>query len=91
MTIIEQPRIKFSVASQSVDCNAGSATVRVNVMGSSLQTITIHYATSDISAHAGTDYTSSAGTLTIPAGNTSGTFTVPSPRLHRDPATPPSR
>ena len=56
---------------------ASRRTVKVNLMGSSSQTITIHYATSDISAHAGTDYTSTAGTLTIPAGNTSGTFTVP--------------
>ena len=38
----------------------------------------IHYATSDISQRtAGTDYSSTAGTLTIPAGSTSGTFTVP--------------
>ena len=39
--------------------------------------ITIHYATSDDTALAASDYTATSGTLTIPAGATSGTIDVP--------------
>ena len=37
----------------------------------------VAYATSDGSAQAGSDYTAHAGTLTIPAGQTSASFSVP--------------
>jgi hypothetical protein len=39
--------------------------------------VTVHYATSDSSARAPADYTPVSGTLTIPAGSTSRTVTVP--------------
>jgi subtilisin-like proprotein convertase family protein len=39
--------------------------------------VTVQYATADGTGVAGTDYTSVAGTLLIPAGRTSGTVTVP--------------
>ena len=39
--------------------------------------MTINYSTTDGSATAGSDYTSSSGTLTIAAGQTSGTIVVP--------------
>jgi hypothetical protein len=39
--------------------------------------VTVHYATSDNSAKAPGDYTPVSGTLTIPAGSTSRTVTVP--------------
>ncbi len=39
--------------------------------------VTVDYATADVTAAAGTDYTAASGTLTIPAGQTSGTVTVP--------------
>ncbi len=39
--------------------------------------ITINYATSDGTAVAGTNYTATTGVLTIPAGQTSGTISVP--------------
>ena len=77
ITILEQPFVEFAAAAQSVDCNAASATVEVDLSASSLQTIIVHYATSDMSAHSAIDYTPATGNLTIPAGSTSGTFTVP--------------
>ena len=77
VTILEQPLVEFAVAAQSVDCNAGSATIEVDLTASSNQTITVAYATSDMSAHSAIDYTPATSTLTIPAGHTRGTFTVP--------------
>jgi hypothetical protein len=38
--------------------------------------VTVHYATADITAVAGSDYTAAAGNVTIPAGQASRTFTV---------------
>jgi hypothetical protein len=38
--------------------------------------VTVHYDTADITAAAGADYTPASGTVTIPAGQTSRTFTV---------------
>jgi hypothetical protein len=38
--------------------------------------VTVHYATADITATAGSDYVSALGTVTIPAGQTSKTFTI---------------
>src|ERR1019366_3094833 len=79
VTIIEPtpPTIEFHASAQSVNYNASSATVEVDLSATSSQTITVHYLANDGSAHAGTDYTATSGTLTIPAGNISGTFTVP--------------
>jgi hypothetical protein len=39
--------------------------------------VTVHYATADITATAGSDYTVASGDVTIPAGQTSATVTVP--------------
>ncbi len=38
--------------------------------------VTVHYATSDVSARAGSDYIATSGTLTIAAGKTVGYVTV---------------
>src|SRR5262245_27453489 len=42
----------------------------------STQTMSVSYATADGSATAGSDYQAAAGTLTIPAGETTGAITV---------------
>jgi chitinase len=39
--------------------------------------VSVEYATSDVTAAAGDDYTAAAGTLTIPAGSSRGTVRVP--------------
>ena len=54
-----------------------SASVVVNLSKASGSDVTINYTTSDGSALAGSDYTTTSGTLTIAAGQTSGTIVVP--------------
>ena len=56
---------------------AGNATFTVSLSAASGKEITVAYATSDGTATAGSDYTSTSGTLTFTAGQTSKTFTVP--------------
>ncbi len=69
--------VRFDVSSSSVYETNGSAVVTVDLGQVSNQAVTIHYATSDGSATAGTNYTSTSGTLTIAAGQLSGSFTIP--------------
>ena len=58
--------------------NTGSvnATFTVSLSVASSQDVTVHYATVDGSATAGSDYTAASGDLTIPAGHTSATVTI---------------
>lgn len=53
-----------------------SATFTVSLSAASGQNVTVDYATSDNTALAGSDYLATNGTLTIPAGTTSKTFSV---------------
>jgi hypothetical protein len=57
--------------------NTGSvnATFTVSLSVASNHDVTVHYATSDGSA-AGSDYSAASGDLTIPAGQTSATFSI---------------
>jgi hypothetical protein len=66
-----------SVADVTVDETAGQATFTVSLSGASGRETAVDYATTDANATAGEDYTTTGGTLTIPAGATSGTFDVP--------------
>ncbi|MSQ94350.1 MAG: hypothetical protein EXR98_07320 [Gemmataceae bacterium] len=52
------------------------ATITVCLTGESALDVTVDYATGDGSAEAGTDYTGTTGTLTIPAGYTSASFSI---------------
>ena len=58
---------------------AAGATVdfEITLSLAALETVTVDYATSDRTATAGTDYTSTSGTLTFAAGETSKTVQVP--------------
>ncbi len=78
LTIVdnEQPAVQFNAASYSVNEKAGTATITVT-RNSGIGTLTVNYATSNGSAQAGTNYTSTAGLLTFNAGQTTRTFTVP--------------
>jgi hypothetical protein len=69
--------IDFGSASYSVVESAGFATVSVTRNGNPMLSVSVHYATSDVSATAGSDYTSSSGTLTFGVGQTTKTFQVP--------------
>jgi hypothetical protein len=53
-----------------------AATFTVTLSTAAVQNVTIGYATANDSAAAGSDYQTVSGTLTIPAGQTTGTITV---------------
>ena len=67
----------LTIADVTVSEAAGTATMTVSLSAVSGKDISVAYATSDGTAAAGSDYTSTSGTLSITAGNSSGTFTVP--------------
>jgi hypothetical protein len=64
-----------------VDADAGTVQVPVVLGGPSGAAqgspVTVHYATSDGSGKAGTDYAASSGTLTFPPGETAQNITIP--------------
>jgi hypothetical protein len=70
------PTVQFSSSSYSIGEGEGTATITVTLSVSSAQSITVHYATSDGTATAGSDYTGKSGTLSFAAGQTTRTFTV---------------
>ena len=61
----------------TVDEGATDATFTVTLSGTSVFDTTVDYSTSDGTATAGDDYATTSGTLTIAAGATFGTFSVP--------------
>jgi GrpB-like predicted nucleotidyltransferase (UPF0157 family) len=73
---VELSPIQFSAASYSVAENAGSVTLTVTRSGDTSQTATIHYATSNGTATASSDYNSTSGDLTFAPGETSKPITV---------------
>jgi uncharacterized delta-60 repeat protein len=80
VTIVEtdQPgSLAFSAASYSVAQNGGSITITVTRSNGSAGPVGITYTTSNGTAMAGRDYTSTTGTLNFAAGVTSQNFTVP--------------
>ncbi len=62
-----------------VEGNSGTANAvfTVSLSQSSAQTVTVRYATADGTATAGSDYTTTSGTLTFTAGQTTKTVNVP--------------
>ena len=68
----------LSISGITVDEDAGTATLTVELTPASTGTVTVDYATRDQvgGATAGDDYTATSGTLTFTAGQTSKTFTV---------------
>ncbi|NQT73569.1 MAG: hypothetical protein HQ553_12505, partial [Chloroflexi bacterium] len=69
--------VSFSSALYTVNEGSPSATIEVVLSGTSSQTITVDYATSDDTATVGLDYTATSGTLTFTAGQSSRTFDIP--------------
>src|SRR5262249_19587376 len=53
-----------------------NATFTLPLSKASNGNVTVHYATADITATAGSDYPAGSGVVTVPAGQTSATFTV---------------
>ena len=67
----------ISVSDASALESAGSIPVLVSLAPAPTGPVTVHYATADGSAKAGTDYTAVSGTLSFAAGQTSKTVNVP--------------
>lgn len=70
------PSLNFSPNSLEIDESSDSAVFTVNLSSASSQTVTVDYATSDISATADVDYTWTADTLWFAPNETSKTITV---------------
>ena len=66
----------MSIAQSSAKENAGTVAFTVTFSKAFSSAVTVQYATSDGTAVAGSDYTAASGTLTIAAGQTTGTITV---------------
>ena len=64
-----EPQVSIGLAVQVAE-DAGTAEVAVSLTESSLQTVTVDYATSDGTATAGTDYAAASATLTFAPGET---------------------
>ena len=71
------PAIEFSSASSADLESVTSRSVDVVIPFSSLQQIGVDYAVTGGTAGSGTDYSLTAGNLTIPDGATSGTIVIP--------------
>ncbi|MDR3651387.1 MAG: Ig-like domain-containing protein, partial [Paludibacter sp.] len=79
-TIIDNDALNVSINDVTVNENAGTATFTVTLGGSTENSVSVDFATADNTALAGSDYTTTSGTVTFPAGSVSGTtknITVP--------------
>jgi glucose/arabinose dehydrogenase len=72
-----QPTISINDVSVS-EGNSGTTTASftVSLSNATAQTVTVNYATADNTAHAGSDYVNTSGTLTFTPGQTSQTLSV---------------
>lgn len=79
LTIVDDdgvPSVDFSAAAYVAGEAVGLATITTTLSKPSVQTVTVDYASADITATAGVDYAPAAGALTFIPGQTSLTFTV---------------
>ena len=76
-TTVHLPVLNFSGRPYTVPEAGPAATITVVLSETSLDTVTVDYATSDGTAQSGLDYNSATGTLTFAPGETMQTFTVP--------------
>ncbi len=67
----------FDASTASVGEGAGTLQLRVARGGATTGTLTVDYNTSDITAHAGSDYTATSGTLTFNPGDTEKFIPIP--------------
>lgn len=76
VTVSPDSVFQFSPATYNVLRAAGTVSLTVNRIGSTAASATVDFATLDGSAHAGTDFTVSSGTLSFAAGQAQNTITV---------------
>jgi Ca2+-binding RTX toxin-like protein len=62
---------------ERINGNPSQSLITVSLSNASSQSISVNYATSDVTAIAGTDYTATTGILTFAAGEISKTIAVP--------------
>ena len=72
----DQPAIEFGNTSSSGAESISSTAITVDLSAASSNNITVNYSVSGTASGSGTDYTLANGTLTINAGETSGTITI---------------
>ena len=70
-------KLQFSSQTHSATEDAGSVVITVTRVDGATGSVTVDYATSNGTANAGSDYTSTSGTLTFNQGQTSQTFSIP--------------
>ena len=70
------PSVTLSVSSSSIAEAAGASTVTATLSAVYVKTVTVTLAASGTATGGGTDYTLASSTITIPAGQTTGTTTV---------------
>lgn len=68
---------EVTVGNVTVSENAGNATVQVCIAAPAANTLVYGYTTANGSANSGSDYTGGSGTVTIQAGQTCGTISIP--------------
>ncbi|HVN13312.1 MAG TPA: M4 family metallopeptidase, partial [Kineosporiaceae bacterium] len=72
----DEPSPTLSIDDVTVREGATYAVFTVSLSAPLNSDVTVQYVTSDITASAGSDYSATSGTLTIPAGQTSATISV---------------
>ena len=83
-TIENDDTANFTISSVSVNEADGTATVMVTLNGSVQGGATVNFTTVDGTAVAGSDYTSTSGTLTFTAGNDGDMLPITVPILNDD-------
>jgi hypothetical protein len=73
----DDPLVQWKAATAAVAESAASVALVVRRLGPTTTPFSVDYATSDLSANAGSDYVQSTGTLTFGAGAVSQTVRVP--------------
>ena len=72
------PTVDFNATSSSGAESSSSTALQVDLSNASASNVTVNYAVTGTATGGGTDYTLANGTLTITAGNTTGTITIAS-------------
>ncbi len=74
----DAPVVDFNITSSNGAESTSSKALTVDLSAASSQNVSVDYAVTGTATGSGTDYTLANGTLTISAGNTSGTITIAS-------------
>jgi hypothetical protein len=83
LTIVDDDRaVAFSTSAYSVNETGGSATITINRAGPTSGSDTVHFATANGTAKAGSDYTAVSQNVSFAAGETSKTVSIPITDAH---------